>query len=369
MKHYRILREKVKMNSPLKTIENKKRLKFFVFLGGIGFLLFLLLIVENILLSVILAYVITYMFKPMIDFIERQKVDRTLSVILVFLPIGLLMTLGIAMLFPIFNKQFTALQNEFPNYILGLQNLMIGFQSQANTFLNPFYQLNIAETLLTQTENWVGATLAHIPKKTTQIFTIFLLAPFFSFFMLKDGRSLYRKSLVFVPNNLFEPLLSLTYQINNQMGSFIRARLFEAGIVGLVVWIGLSIISFPFAIILALFASLTNLIPYIGPIIGAIPALAIALINQESWVVMTLIVSIYFIAQLIDILFIIPLVVAKIVDLHPITVIVAIIVGAQAMGVLGMIISIPVTSILKLTFFELYQHLEQTSVTKTGSSN
>ncbi len=354
------MKENKKMKTLLENTERKRKLKLWTFLGTTGFFIFLLLTVKTVLPSFILAYVITYMSKPTTDFIERKGTDRSLAVLLVFLSTGMLITFGIAMLSPIANEQFAALQSEFPKYASGLQKLMIGFEAQANSFLNPFYQLDIAETLLTQIEGWIGSTLSLIPEKTTQTFTILILAPFFSFFMLKDGRSLYRKSLAFVPNNLFETILSLSYQINNQMGGFIRARLFEAGIVGFVVWMGLSIISFPFAIILALFASFTNLIPYVGPIIGAVPALVIALINQESWFITTLVVSVYFIAQLIDIFVIIPLVVAKIVDLHPITVVMAIIIGAQTLGVLGMIISIPVASVLKLIFFELYQHLEHT---------
>ena len=66
---------------------------------------------------------------------------------------------------------------------------------------------------------------------------------------------------------------------------------------------------------------------------------------------------VYLLAQVIDIVFIIPLVVAKIVNLHPVTVIIAIIIGAQLMGVLGMVISIPITSALKLTITAVYQHL------------
>src|SRR5690606_14323802 len=105
--------------------------------------------------------------------------------------------------------------------------------------------------------------------------------------------------------------------------------------------------------LLALFAALTNLIPYIGPIIGAVPPVLIALISDDAMVTTSLnlnlfiVISIYLLAQILDVIFIIPLVVAKIVNLHPVTVIVVIIVGAQLMGVLGMIISIPLASAAK----------------------
>jgi putative permease len=190
-----------------------------------------------------------------------------------------------------------------------------------------------------------------------------LLAPFLAYFMLQDGRGVSRTLLSMVPNNLIELALNLHHQINDQMGGFIRARFLEAAIVGLVVWIGLAIIGYPYAPLLAIFAALTNLIPYIGPIIGAVPAVLIALISEEGAmyhsmsISLVIVTSIYFIAQLIDVLFIIPFVVAKIVNLHPVTVILVIIIGAQLMGILGMVISIPVASVLKLTLNAVYNHL------------
>ena len=149
--------------------------------------------------------------------------------------------------------------------------------------------------------------------------------------------------------------------MNEQVGSFIRARIAEALIVGLVTWIGLFIIGFPYAPLLALFAALTNLIPYIGPVFGAIPAFIIIFVNDDimfaSQGINILAVSIvYLTAHALDAIFIIPVVVAKIVNLHPVTVVLVIILGAQLLGVLGMIISIPVASLIKLLIFTFYQH-------------
>lgn len=175
--------------------------------------------------------------------------------------------------------------------------------------------------------------------------------------MLRDGRRASRQLLSMVPNNLFEVALNLSYQINQQLGGFIRAKLLESVMVGSVVWLGLYLVSFPYASILAFFAGLTNLIPYVGPVLGAVPGLVVALVNQEARSSPALIGSIYLLAQIVDMLFIVPLVVAKIVDLHPVTVVIVIIIGSQVMGVLGMIISVPAASIIKLTFTEFYNHI------------
>ena len=183
------------------------------------------------------------------------------------------------------------------------------------------------------------------------------LSPFIGFFLIKDGRSFARSLLNIVPNSIFEMALNLQYQINDQIAHYLRARILEAAIVGLVVLAGLMAIGFPYATVLAIFAGVTNLIPYIGPIVGAVPAVIIALINQESQFLLFVVVAVYAVAQLIDMFILIPLVVAKIVDLHPVTVILAVIIGAQLLGVLGMLISIPVFSAIKVTFVSVYKHL------------
>ena len=141
------------------------------------------------------------------------------------------------------------------------------------------------------------------------------------------------------------------------MGGFIRARLIETVIISVVVSIGLNIIDFPNALILGLVAGVTNLVPYVGPIIGAVPALLIGLVDHMGPSELASIMAVYLIAQLIDIVLIIPFVVAKIVNLHPVTVVLVIILGAHLMGILGMIISIPAFSIMKVIASAVYDNI------------
>src|SRR6202008_4139740 len=103
-----------------------------------------------------------------------------------------------------------------------------------------------------------------------------------------------RNLLALVPNNLFELNYNIYHQINDQMGQFVRARLLEALIVGLVTWVGLMMIGFPFTEFLAIFAAVTNLIPYIGPVIGTIPAVALAMVNGATPLDMSLLLLVYF---------------------------------------------------------------------------
>ena len=120
---------------------------------------------------------------------------------------------------------------------------------------------------------------------------------------------------------------------------------------------GLLIIGFPYAALIGTFAGLTNLIPYLGPLIGMVPPLIVAVVNGTSTVEILSLAAVFTVAQIIDNVLIVPMLVARIVDLHAVIVLVAIIFGAQVGGILGMIISIPVASILKLIIVAIYQML------------
>ena len=331
------------------------RLAAVIGLLAIGF--WALLAVENLLVSFVLAFVISYLFNPIVSNFERKGYDRSLTIILLFLVSGVFVGVSISLVGPLVSSQLASIQSDLPKYAEGVTTLVANIEERLSSILSSVYEFNLSSSAGNFFQRWIGDTLSSIPTIAQKTFTTLILAPFFAFFMLRDGRSITRQLLAMVPNNLFEMALSLTHEINRQIGGFIRARLLEALIVGIVVWIGLEIIGFEYAPVLALFAGLTNLIPYVGPVIGAIPAFILALVNQDTGLTIVLMTSVYVIAQLIDMLFIIPLVVAKIVNLHPVTVVIVIIIGAQVLGVLGMIISIPATSALKLTVSTVYNHI------------
>lgn len=344
------------------TLRRERRLKLVTFLSILFLFILFLLKVGNILVSFLLAILIVYLLKPAVNALERIGLSRTTAISLLFTLFTGLFVGGGYLLAPAIGLQFSEFQTQLPRYRDGLEQIAGRLQDVVNHYTQSFYEIDIIETIIPYIQKYLVSSLEQLPGMATELFTVIILAPFFAFFLLRDGREIARQLLSLVPNNLFEVTLSVTNKINEQVGGFIRARLLEAAIVGIVVFVGLQIMSFPYAVILSIFAGLTNLIPYIGPIIGAIPALLVAVIDQGGSMTVLLVTIIYFTAQIIDMVFIIPLVVAKIVNLHPVFVVLAIIAGAEVMGILGMIISIPVFSALKLICSAIYgQMLAQKS--------
>lgn len=328
-------------------------------MGGV-----IILTVDNMLISFVLAFVINYLLSPVVGFLERRGLPRQTSILVPFLVTGALISFSVYLVLPLISQQLDLLDSQLPQYQIELMNLVSSAEARFKVFLKS-YNISFGQSMNAWIMNKTAELSALLPSAITRSITVLLLAPFFAFFMLQDGRRISRSVLSLVPNNLFELALNLRHQLNEQLGGFIRARFFEAAIVGAVVWLGLQIAGFPYAALLGVFAAVTNLIPYIGPIIGAIPAILIALISKDAMITssmnvnLILVTSIYFFAQLVDIVFIIPFVVAKIVNLHPVTVMIVIIIGSEVMGILGMVISIPVASATKLIFNTFYDHLTE----------
>lgn len=341
------------------TIKKIHRRKLVFFLGLILSLFIGLLLVKNLLVSFLLAFVGFFLLNPVVDLLERKGISRVWASTLPFFLFCLVGWILIQLFLPLLIAQFESLRTDYPRYASGFEKVLVDVKSRLTALTDSQYADHIVSHIQQYIQGSAQNIFRDLPEVISNSLTVLLLAPFLSFFMLIDGKKWVRTILSLVPNSFFELALNLNYQISTQMGGFIRARLLESVIVGVVTWVGLILLHFPYALILSVVAGLLNLIPYIGPFIGAAPAFLIALTNQESSVNYALLSLVYISAQMIDMAIIVPLVVAKIVNLHPVTVVLSVMIGSQTMGILGMIVSIPVASVMKVTFQSLYVHLTE----------
>lgn len=199
--------------------------------------------------------------------------------------------------------------------------------------------------------------LSQFPNLVSMLLEWILLVPVFLYFFFTESHRYSRRFLEAIPNPIFEKCYVLFSQFNTKFGEYIIAKFIEATILGTIVTIGLLIIGFPYPFLLGFIAGVTNILPYIGPVIGVIPGVLIAFLSKDPAVSMLGMLVVYAIANLIDMILVFPLLVSKIVNLHPIVVIVSIIVGSQIGGIVGMIVIIPFIAFFKLLFKEIYKDL------------
>ncbi len=188
-----------------------------------------------------------------------------------------------------------------------------------------------------------------------------VIVPVITFFLIKDSRRFKRAVISKVPNRYFELSLNILHKVENQVGKYIQGQAIDALIVGLLSTLGLFLINLrfdnpvPYFVFIGMLAGLANMIPYVGPVVGAVPALATAILNnpENLGLVLLWIVIMFVLVQAIDNAFVSPLVVSKSVNMHPLVVIVVVIIGGNIAGAIGMLFAVPLTGIVKVTLSQV----------------
>jgi putative permease len=339
-----------------KAVLRERRVKMvFLCMSLIG-IFALLVSVNNLAFSFILALVVYNLTSPIVDFFERRGFSRLISTSIPFVALSLFVIVMGFIFSKDFFDQIESLQKNYKQYILAADNLI----SQIEVALRHMIHFIELGGVRPAAEKWLTDKsvefFASLPDIISRSLTISIMTPFLAFFMLLDGRSFMKRFMSLVPNNMFELALNLNHQVGSQIGGFIRARLIESLIVGFVVWMGLFFIGIPYSFVLGMFAGLINVVPYIGPVVGLIPVLLVGLGSGMHGAELLPILVVFGVAQVIDNVILVPFLVARLVNLHPITVVLAFLIGAQTLGVIGMIVCIPVVSTLKVTLTALYLH-------------
>ena len=309
-------------------------------------------------LSVLLAIILSQVLRPIVDLIEDWfGWRRSWSTLSVFVLVGGIFSGFFFWAMPFISEQLKNLKVEFPNYVTGLSSFLNIAEEKINNYLPLMDRLDMTKPVQKFLLGKASSIVQDLPTAISNSFSILFLCTFLSFFMLKDSHKIYRGFLALVPNHVFDTTLSLIHHMSQQVGRFIRVRILEALIVGLITAVGLQIISFPFALIIGLFAGVMNLIPYIGPFLSVIPAILICLVNQMGFLGISSVLFIFLLAQVIDNIVLIPIFVARMMKMHPVAVLVVVIAGAQFLGILGMIISIPVANAIQVAYHAVYTHI------------
>ncbi len=181
---------------------------------------------------------------------------------------------------------------------------------------------------------------------------IFLVS---SFYFLKEGRDIVNKMLVFVPINYKVEVEILLRKINTVLGEYLRGELLMVFLVSLILFIALSILGVKFALIIAIFSGIAEIVPIIGPIVATVVAVIAVLLGggsanfpltqiQTSIVV----IIIYFVVRQIQDYFIIPHVMGRITKLHPLIILLAVLAGGHTAGILGLLLAVPLAAALNI---------------------
>ena len=210
-------------------------------------------------------------------------------------------------------------------------------------------------------------TINHITQYVSSIVSIavfLLIVPFITFYLLKDSAVIQKGLIHIVPNKYFEMSYWILKRISLQLGRFVRGWIFDAMFVGVSIGFGFYFIGLPNALPLGVIAGIGHLVPYLGPVIGGIPAIILSIIQTGDLSQVPLIMMIVALTYTLDNGFVQPYVFSKSVDMHPMIIILLIIIGSELFGFIGMLLAVPTATVIKTAVTEIYFAYKNYSIAK-----
>jgi putative permease len=333
--------------------------RIFLIILGIAALIVVFPVVKSVVMMFIIALLLSVLLNPMVDFMERRGIHRGLAILITMLIILGVIAFTVSLIIPGIIRAVESLSSKLQSDVINDLNRKIEI-----FFAENFNNAELARNV-TQKMNEIGlkllGSMAEFFKSVGSVLASVAIVPFITFFLIKDMRKFKRAIISKIPNKYFELSLNVLQKVGNQVSKYIQGQALDALIVGCLTVMGLFIINLVFDnpvsqfVFIGMIAGVANLIPYLGPIVGAVPALLIAIISNPPnlGIVLIWIVVTFVLVQMIDNSLVSPMVVSKSVDMHPLTVVIVVIIGGNLAGAVGMLFAVPVTGIIKVTSSEV----------------
>lgn len=340
----------------LNNVTLEKVVKFLITIFG---LLIVVLTVYNffsLAVYAIIAFLLSYMLDPVVNRMQAIGMNRTLGITVTLATLLMVFIWISTSVIPIAANQMAGLTRQ-----LNVENLVfianqIESHLQANfDFIPSGYLRDSVAVFIEDIINFdrFSDILGNLIGIFTNLFAAFLIIPFATFFFLKDGHKIRRDIMQLVPNRYFETTLSLVDKVETRLGFYFRSVVLQCTLVGIASWLALSVAGLNNAASVGIAIGIANSIPYFGPIIGYILSIVISIIETGDFtLVIPCILAVLF-AQIIDNVILQPLIFSKSADIHPVAILFIIMIGAQTAGILGMLIAIPIATVIKITINQI----------------
>ena len=308
-----------------------------------------------------------FLLNPIVNFLQRQKVPRILAILIIYIVFAGILIVVIGSLVPTITKQVTALANELPNYAdktlqyfdkLAQSSELRWMMAEQEELMETAKQrlLEYANSL----PDRITGGIASILNVIANIAVILVTVPFLLFYMFKDGHDFPKAISKFIPAEYREEGLTVLKDTGETLSAYIHGQVIVASAVGTLSFIGYLIIDLPFALVLALVVAFTNIIPYVGPLIGGAPAVIVGLFDSPSKALLVLIVLV--IAQQLEGNVLSPLILGKSLDTHPATIIILLLAAGNLAGILGMVLAVPAYAVSKTIVLNIIRFLRARKV-------
>ncbi|RLC37359.1 hypothetical protein DRH29_02050 [candidate division Kazan bacterium] len=306
-------------------------------------------IIRDIIAIVFITLIIAATLSPIIDKMAKHGIPRVISIVLAYILIIAFFGTVVYFILPPVISQLSQLAEHLPTYYtyfnnfidnvkeFGIQANLIDGSQQNITALSNFLN-NFTSNIFNTTRGFISGFVAML---TVLVLTLYLLL---------DEGGIKKFFVALLPLKQKNQIIQVANKIGKGLGAWLRGQILLGIIVGVVVYIGLYFLKVPYALTLAILAGVLEIIPIIGPIISAIPAILIALTMGLPAAVMVAVF--YILVQELENKLLVPKVMQHSVGLHPVTIIIVLLIGAKFMGILGILLAVPITTMLYIILKE-----------------
>jgi len=293
--------------------------------------------------------VIAYLIYPLVNAFEQRAVPRPAAILLVYALIGTMLGVLLWVMLPQLVREIEEIIAMIPSQTDKLEGLGQGAIAHLQRLALPRAAEEITRAFVERSQRLLEDLAAQLAQGLLGLVSHiagFLLAPVLAFYMLRDHEEMKERFFLYVPLEYRTPVRQILREVNRALNGFFRGQLLISGIVGFLIYIGLSILKVRYALFIGFIAGLFDIIPYFGPIIGFVPAAAFALLRSPITVLWVLVV--FVLANQLESTVIAPKIIGDRVGLNPLAVILAVLAGGELLGLTGMLIAVPVASIIRV---------------------
>jgi predicted PurR-regulated permease PerM len=309
----------------------------------------------HIIILLIASFLVAYILDPLVARLQRGGIPRALAILLMYLGLfGVIAAVVVLLLGPLTTQLHGAL-NQLPS--------IVDEKSGRPTKLDLFFRSHGINLTVQSLRNQLGSSISSagtallantlsIIQGVVQVVTDLLLVLAITFYLLLDGHAMHNRAVRLLPGRFRDRWFFFEAALNKVLGGYIRGQLLVALTVGIAAGAGCALLGVHYFLVIGLLAFLFELIPMIGPVLGMIPAVIIALFQSVS---LTIWVVVFFIVlQQIESNVIVPRVSGHAVGLHPLAALLALLVGLELGGIGGALLSVPLAGVLWVMLIALY---------------
>lgn len=313
---------------------------------------------QTLFFPFLISGVLFYLFRPVVDSLTKLRFPRVLAILTIYiLGIGLIVLVGF-LIGPLLSKQVNNLIENLPAMMDKAQVQFV--QMLHHPWIEPYIDWNvISQTVVNYLKTSyaeIGSNIASFLGIITNVVTVLVIVPFILYYMLREGHKAPDYFLQLFPEWERKQGMAILRDLDQALSSYIKGQVIVSVSIGVLVYIGYLIIGIEYSLLLAIIAMFTNVIPFLGPLLGVIPALIVALITSPDMVYQVLIVAV--IAQQLEGNLISPYVMGKNLNIHPLTIILILLVAGSLGGFLGLLLAVPTYAVCKVIVVHVYRLYE-----------